>query len=183
VLVHHLHAPANRTYLGSDTRIDSILFGCALAVGANPMLDQPARSGALWRYLLLPLGVATLLFTFVYRGEAFRETLRYTLQGIALIPVFVVAMREPTWGPFRLLNLKLVRYLGVLSYSLYLVHQVMLSLLEQELPRLHPVPRGAIALALSLVLAQAINRLIEKPCARLRRRLAHATWLSARPAK
>jgi peptidoglycan/LPS O-acetylase OafA/YrhL len=175
-LIFPLHAAIDRTYLGSDTRIDSILFGCALAVGANPVLDPP-RSPALWRYLLLPAGLLLLLSTFLVRESWFRETFRYTLQGLALTPLFVVAMREPRWWPFRWLNLRLVRHVGVLSYSLYLTHHVVIYFLEQHLPSLGKVPRGALALLLSLALAQGIHRFIEKPCARLRRRLAHAAWL------
>jgi peptidoglycan/LPS O-acetylase OafA/YrhL len=192
VLVLALHAPTDRTYLASDTRLDSILFGCALAVGANPMLDPLRGSPALWRWVLLPLGVAVLIFTFLYRADWFRETVRYTLQGIGLTPIFVVAMRAPGFGPFRLLNWKPVRHLGVLSYSLYLVHFVVIYLFISNPVLGDAVPggdrwpmillRGVIDLGISLVLAQAVNRFIEKPCARLRRRLAHAAWLSKAPA-
>jgi len=177
VLVYPMHASLNRTYLGSDTRIDSILFGCALATGANPMLDPLRGPAWLWRYLLLPLSLLVLAFTFLYRDPAFRETFRYTLQGLALTPLFVMAMREPGWWPFRWLNLKAVRHVGVLSYSLYLLHHATIYALEHHLLSMNVVWRAVLALAVSLVLAQAINRLIEKPCARLRRRLAHAAWL------
>jgi peptidoglycan/LPS O-acetylase OafA/YrhL len=166
-----------RTYLASDTRIDSILFGCALATGANPMLDPLRGPPALWKYLLLPLGMLLLAFTFLYRDWGFRETWRYTLQGLALTPLFVMAMREPKWWPFRWLNLKPVRYVGVLSYSLYLLHHATIYLFEERLPGMNVYLRAALELAAALVLAQAINRFIEKPCARLRRRLAHAAWL------
>jgi peptidoglycan/LPS O-acetylase OafA/YrhL len=181
-LVLALNATTNRTYLASDTRIDSILFGCALAVGANPMLDRPRLSDRVWRTALLPLGVAALLFSFVCRAAWFRETVRYSLQGVALVPVFVVAMRQPGWGPCRVLNWKPLRHVGVLSYSLYLVHQVVIEFGDKQLTRVPIIAREAMALVVSLLIAQAINRLIEKPCARLRRRLAHATWLGARPA-
>jgi peptidoglycan/LPS O-acetylase OafA/YrhL len=175
-LIFLLHAPIDRTYLASDTRIDSILFGCALAVGANPMLDPP-RSPSVWRYLLLPGGVLLLLATFLIREGWFRETFRYTLQGLALTPIFLMAMREPRWWPFRWLNLKPIRHIGVLSYSLYLVHHLVIYLFEEHMPRFHALPRAVLALLVSLAIAQAIHRLIEKPCARLRRRLAHAAWL------
>jgi peptidoglycan/LPS O-acetylase OafA/YrhL len=175
-------ASTDRTYLASDTRIDSILFGCALAVGANPMLDPLRGSPALWRWVLMPLGFLLVMFTFVYRAEWFRETLRYTLQGMGLYPIFVVAMREPKFGPFRFLNLRPVKHVGVLSYSLYLLHFVIIYALIRQAPGLTELPRGVVAFVLSLVLAQIINRFIEKPCARLRRRLAHASWLGKNPA-
>ncbi|HEY5377481.1 MAG TPA: acyltransferase [Polyangiaceae bacterium] len=171
-LVDGLGVVADRTYAATDARFDSLLFGCLLATTGNPALDAPKQgAGAIWKWLLLPLGVAALLFSFVYRSEAFRQTLRYTVQGLALIPVFVVGIREPKWGPFPLLNLRWVRFAGTLSYSLYLVHQVVLFGLEYQL-RVGSALRGVIALVLSVLLALAMHRYVELPSARLRKRLA-----------
>jgi peptidoglycan/LPS O-acetylase OafA/YrhL len=168
VLVFGLSASEDRTYVASDTRVDSILFGCALALSGNPALDAPSRiSEALWKWLLLPAGLGALLATFVWRSPGFRETFRYSLQGVALIPVFVVAVRYPTWGPCRALNLRVMRFLGVLSYPLYLVHHVLLA----ALPVTSGWVRAPLALALSIGVAWLIHELVEKPCARVRKRL------------
>lgn len=179
LLVSRGHVGEYRTYLATDTRIDSILFGCALAVGGNPILDRLPGSPSLWRWLFLPLGVFLLFVTFVYHDESFRETFLYSLQGIGLIPIFVVAIREPGWGVFRLLNLPLVRQIGVLSYSLYLVHHVMLFLFEKQFPNISPVAWACGALVASILVALAIHALIEKPCGQLRKRLAHVKWRMA----
>jgi peptidoglycan/LPS O-acetylase OafA/YrhL len=169
VLVLGLHASVDRTYLATDTRADSILFGCALALHGNPALDGPSRvSEAGWKWILLPASCLCLLLTFVHRAPAFRETLRYSLQGVALVPIFVVALRWPSWGPCRVLNLRVMSFLGELSYSLYLVHHVLLGALRA----LPGVARAPLALALAIGIAWAIHELVEKPCARLRRRLA-----------
>src|SRR5439155_14899941 len=114
------------TAVGSDTRFDSILFGCILALYGNPMLDETGIGDAVWKYALFPLGVAGLLASFVVRDESFRQTFRYTLQGISLVPIFVCAMRYPTWAVMKPLNWRPIAYIGVLSYSLYLLHQVVL---------------------------------------------------------
>jgi peptidoglycan/LPS O-acetylase OafA/YrhL len=173
-LVFGLHTSTDRTYMGSDTRVDSILYGCALAVAGNPMLDRPGPATALWRRVLLPLGLAGLVFAFVYRAPWFRETLRYTLQGLALMPVFVVAMRDPQWLPFRWLNRRAIRHAGALSYSLYLVHDVLIYAVHEALPAVHAAIRGVLALALAFGLAQAMHVFIEKPFARMRKRLGHS---------
>ncbi|MBS2025127.1 MAG: acyltransferase [Deltaproteobacteria bacterium] len=178
-LVLGAHAPENRTFYGTDTRLDSILFGCALAVAANPMLDAPRVPSARLRQVWFPLGLAGLIAGFVLRAPWFRETFRYSLQGLALMPVFVAAMREPDWGPFRLLNTRLLKRVGVLSYSLYLVHQVVLMAAEHR--ALAPLPRAVVALGVSLVLAELTQRYVERPCARLRKRLMHTDWQAARP--
>jgi peptidoglycan/LPS O-acetylase OafA/YrhL len=170
VLILGLDAIPERTYLASDTRFDSILFGCALAIGANPMLDEPRAAPAVLRWVLFPVGIALLGVSFLYRAPWFRETARYTLQGIALTPVFVVAIRQPGFLPMRLLNWKPLRHIGVLSYSLYLLHHVMLYALSEAMPGW---AHFVLALALSIGTAQVIHRFIEKPCARLRHRLSH----------
>lgn len=180
-LVLGLGAVGDRTYLATDTRFDSLLFGCLLASWHNPALDDPKEpAGAIWKWLLLPLGVAVLLFSFVWRSDEFRATLRYTVQGLALIPIFVVGIREPGWGPFAWLNVRWVRFLGTLSYSLYLVHQVVLFGLERWLPASELV-RGFVALALSLLLALAMHHYVELPSARLRKRLSAERLRPAAP--
>lgn len=169
VLVHWLHVPELRTYLASDARVDSILFGCALALCGNPMLDGPSRiSERTWKWILVPSALVLLLASFVVRDASFRQTFRYTLQGIALTPLFVAAIRFPTWTLFRPLNGPGARVVGALSYSLYLVHQVVLDLLGEQ-ATWH---RAALALLSSFALAWLIQRFVEKPSAALRRRLA-----------
>ncbi len=176
VLVLFLHAPADRTFLCSDARVDSMAFGCALAVWNNPALDGASftpRELGLWGRVLFPLGIAVLLTSFIIRGHVFRETFRYSLQGIALTPIFVAAVRWPKWLPFRFLNSRPMRFIGTLSYSLYLVHHTVLMGLETGSP-LRGVARGLTALVLSFAIAWAMHVLVEKPCARLRRRFSAA---------
>jgi peptidoglycan/LPS O-acetylase OafA/YrhL len=174
LLVLGMGVPIDRTYLASDTRFDSILFGCALAVALNPVVDEPWGSDGLWKKGLLPASVALLLFTFIYRAGWFRESVRYTLQGIALVPVFVTAMRFPTWGPFRILNQKHVAFFGELTYSLYLVHHVALYAVHHRLPGWHPIPLSLLALAISVAVALGMYQYVEKPFGRLRKRIAAA---------
>jgi peptidoglycan/LPS O-acetylase OafA/YrhL len=168
-LVFGLGSAMDRTYVASDTRVDSILFGCGLALFGNPALDGASRfSEAVWKRLLLPAGALVLLATFVLRDPGFRETFRYSLQGVGLVPVFVVGLRYPGWGPCRVLNLRAMSFLGVLSYPLYLCHHVLLGALGASPGAL----RAALALAISIGVAWAIHELVEEPCARLRRRLS-----------
>jgi peptidoglycan/LPS O-acetylase OafA/YrhL len=171
-LVYGLHVSTDRTYMGSDTRIDSILYGCALALYGNPILDGPSRiAEAVWKWVLVPLGSAGLLFALVYRTPAFRETLRYSIQGLALTPIFIAAVRYPRWLLFRPLNTRVASFLGLLSYSLYLVHYSLLDLVKAHV-NAHPVVQGGMALLASIAAAWVIYRVIEKPCAAIRRRLA-----------
>jgi peptidoglycan/LPS O-acetylase OafA/YrhL len=178
LLVFGMHAPTDWTYMGSDTRFDSILFGCALALGMNPMMDAPRGPDRFWKYVAFPVGLAVLLLTFVLRAPWFRETIRYTLQGLALTPLFVVAIRYPSWGPFRLLNTRPLAFVGALSYTLYLTHQVMVMALLERFPAMGRYGLGAASFVLAFAVACAVHVLVEKPCARLRRRLSGGRRMS-----
>jgi peptidoglycan/LPS O-acetylase OafA/YrhL len=172
-LVFIFQVAEDKTYMSTDTRVDSILFGCILAIYGNPVFDRTRLSERWWKFLLFPLGLALLIFTFIFRDPMFRETFRYTLQGLGLMPLFVVAIRWCDWGPFKLLNYRWVKFLGLLSYSMYLMHQVILYGIAER-TSFHPFIQGAIALLASVLLASAIYYAVEQPCARLRKRLAEA---------
>jgi peptidoglycan/LPS O-acetylase OafA/YrhL len=172
ILVLALGSSRDRTYIASDTRIDSILFGCILGVFANPLLDRTSVGKRTWTFVLLPLALAGLLVSFAIRLPQFQETVRYSLQGLCLFPVFIAAVRYPDWFFFRILNLGWVKFIGVLSYSIYLVHPAVLWGVVSWAPRLPGAVQAMLGLALTLLIALAIYTAIEKPAARLRRRLS-----------
>jgi peptidoglycan/LPS O-acetylase OafA/YrhL len=98
----------------------------------------------------------------VQRDTDFRETWRYTLQGVALFPLFWLAVKHPDWPVFRPLNWNWVRGLGTISYSFYLSHLFWLDVVEQA----HPVGRAAtsmIAFVVTVAFAIMIRRWIEMP--------------------
>ena len=172
LLVFKYHVVENRTYMASDTRLDSILFGCALAVWKSPVLDDVGLCERRWKFLYVPLALLVMGGCFVVRSQEFRETLRYSLQGLALTVLFVAAIRFCHWQAFRWLNLRPMVFVGLLSYSLYLLHYAVLSALQLTLPSVPTLPRAILALALSIGLSWIIYVMIEKPCARLRKKLA-----------
>lgn len=172
VLIRCLGASFERTYLATDTRFDSMLFGCGLAVYGNPALDLPSKDRPTRSDLgFLAAGLALLFASFTFRNELFRETLRYTTQGLGLYPVFITAIRFPHWGPNRILNLRFVKYVGTISYSLYLVHHMVLIVVERR--ALRPEIGGPLALLCAIAISSLIWLLVERPFAALRKRLAH----------
>lgn len=168
-LVSH-GASIPRTYLASDTRIDSILWGCVLGLTLNPVMDAPLKLHRLVEIVTLSACAAVLLFCFIYRDEAFRQTYRYTLQGVALFPVFYLVVINSQRAAFRWLDWRPIRYIGTLSYTLYLVHHVILYSGEYLFPDLHRVPRGLAAAALSIGLATLSYHYLEQPLANLRKK-------------
>jgi len=171
-LVFHDHAPVLRTYLASDTRIDSILFGCALAVWRNPVLDAVPLNERRWKLAYLPLALLLLVCCLLVRGDGFRETFRYSLQGAALSVLFVAAIRFHRWPVFAWLNTRPLVFIGLLSYSLYLLHLAVILRVTHALPEAGALAQGAISLTVAVALSWLIYVTVEKPCARLRRKLS-----------
>jgi peptidoglycan/LPS O-acetylase OafA/YrhL len=171
VLVLGLGAPHDRTYVASDTRIDSIVFGCILAVYGNPVLDPTRISARWWKLVLFPLGLAGVLLSFMIPNQVFGDTGRYTLEGISLLPLFAAAIRYPDWFVFRILNWGWVRFIGVISYSIYLLHPTVLFAIHEWTPW-NGLVQGALSLGLTLLFAALIYQYIERPCGRLRKRLS-----------
>jgi peptidoglycan/LPS O-acetylase OafA/YrhL len=170
ILVYGLHSSEFRTFYATDTRLDSILFGSILGIYGNPILDKIPNSNRLWMFWF-GLSVTVLLLSVLHRDPQFRETFRYTIQGIALFPIFIAAiLYHKSWLIFRFLNLNWVKFLGKISYSLYLVHfTIIIWFGSMGLPAFIS---GIFALGLSLLVSSGIYYFVEKPCVHLRHRLA-----------
>ena len=172
ILHFYFNADPMRTYYGTDTRFDSILLGCVFAIAANPILHDPLHEFFLLRIRwMLPLAIIVLFGTFLGRNDSFRETVRYTLQGLALIPLFIAAIHFQKSWPVRFLNLPFMRFLGVLSYSLYLCHSVIMEAVQRNW-KTDGVLTGTASLAGALCFAIMVHYWIERPCTRIRKRLS-----------
>jgi peptidoglycan/LPS O-acetylase OafA/YrhL len=126
-----------RTYYSSDTRVDSIIFGCLLALAANPKEATFGTSNPFLQRtsaMLLAAAATVMVMTIVWRDGYFRETFRYSLQGLALMPLFYFAIKCAAQFPFTLLNYPLVARIGVYSYSIYLIHDIVIAVIVKNAP-------------------------------------------------
>ena len=149
----------------THTRIDSILFGCVLALWNNPVEDGANALPRGWAGYAL--AAVLLLPSFAVRDEWFRQTFRYTLQGFGLIVLFNTAIRDRTFAPLLLGN-PVARHMALLSYTLYLVHSGLIMMVT-GLARSHPVLPTAAALAGAWLYAVLMHRWVEEPMASWRR--------------
>ncbi len=170
-LVYGWGAPEVRTLKATDTRLDSIVFGCILALGCNPSLDPPRGVRPATRWAVIAGSVALLTFCLVYRDPRFRETFRYSVQGVGLMGIFYFAIVDHERVYFRWLNWGWVRFVGVLSYSLYLSHLSCQYLFVTKLPSAPLVVVESMALGLTFAFALVMYYAVERPLARLRRKL------------
>ncbi len=167
---HLLSVSAEYTYMATDCRIDSILYGALLRV----LFETPWASAAvrlLRTRMCQILALLALLMTFVIRDENFRQTVRYTIQGIALMPLFTAVLSgDPTSLFRRTLSRPPLVLIGRLSYSIYLFH--LLARTPGEVYFGTPYCAGSVisGLLLTGAIAYALFIFVERPIARLRRR-------------
>ena len=154
-------------YVMSHTRIDSILFGSILAFWNNPAMDEASWRPKSWHVLLAFLLVAASL---LIRDEYFRETFRYTLQGIALFVLFSFALQA---GGIlgAILSSRIVGVVGLLSYTIYLVHIPIADVLRTQFPGMSDPVVAAIAVPAVLAFSGVTYLIVEKPAAKMRRNL------------
>jgi peptidoglycan/LPS O-acetylase OafA/YrhL len=153
----------------SHTRIDSILFGACLAVWNNPV-DEGAWRPKLWH---AAAAVALLLVTLAVRDPAFRESIRYSLQGVALFVIFSFLLHDQGWYR-RILSIWPLKWIGLFSYTLYLCHMPAFLLVRTHAPELGTFGIAVAGMALSLAYAATMYWLVERPVARWRRSLHKA---------
>ncbi len=153
----------------SHLRMDSILYGCILALWHNPLLDE----GSAWKpnWLAFAGAVLLLLLTLIIRSQLFRETIRYSLQGISMVVLYSFVLSRETFIN-RILRSWPMQVVGRFSYVIYLVHVPILLVLETHFESLGMPVIGALGAAITLLLAAIIHQFVEKPAARLRHRFA-----------
>ena len=161
-------------YEAFDTRADHLAIGCLLAV-----LLRSGRLPWLWGWLCIPwMSILTLslLVTSVWLAQVFGTTYRNVV-GFAIDPLLVavliaqvIALRESVL--WRWLNWRWVRYLGTLSYSIYLYQQVVIPPIQKTLAS-YPLPvRLGVALATVILVAGVSYHLVEQPFLRLKNTIA-----------
>ncbi len=162
---------ANRAYLGTDTRAWELLLGAVVAMvlrDAGPVRRPRAWSAAsLVATVGVAAGVAAASGTppWVWDGGMVAIAC-----GVAV--VVAAAVRVPSGPVARALALPPVRWVGWISYSLYLWHWPVIVLMTPATTGLAGAPLLACRLALSLAAATASFYLVEQPL----RRADWARW-------
>lgn len=164
--IGHLAAGNDITlnYYFTHTRADSILAGSALALFKNPALDQDG-----WRPSILQfgLGVALILGAALVRNPIFAEVFRYTVQGAGLYIVFAFIL-TPNRITSPILLMPWLRWIGKVSYSVYLFQIIAIMLANKILPDQHFIVVAIVAAGLSLAYAWLMNIRVEKPLHKFR---------------
>lgn len=148
-----------RLYMSTDTRVDSIFYGAALALifecsaGFSIFLKKPG---------VFVAGLCLMLSTLLIRNEFYRQTFRYSVQGLALALMFGYLVLSDNVVS-RSLSRPALTYVGRVSYSLYLYHWLILGLVRMIFTQWPIIYKIGIFLALSLLSAHLSYQYIERP--------------------
>jgi peptidoglycan/LPS O-acetylase OafA/YrhL len=178
VLVLVLHTPLQTlphwTYSSTDARFDSILWGCILAIVWNPVFGDGTPRLNQHAGKLACAGLSLMAASLILRNPVFRETLRYSAQSIALLPIFYYCIARSDAWPVRVLQSTILRWIGWLSYSMYLCHEFLFSFVQSKF-QLTGAPAAVVVFAMALTYALAVRYLVELPSRNLQKTLTSRT--------
>jgi len=169
VLVLVLHQAGVWTYFATDARLDSILWGCILALNNNPVFGDPSILPRGREKLIFAFSVIAIVFSLVPRSILYKESFRYSVQALLLYLIFSFVIPNIHHWSVRWLEWTPLRYIGWISYVLYLCHVFILEALRHRIPDKLWLT-APLGLVLSAVFATLTRYLLELPLQRLRAR-------------
>lgn len=156
----------------TDTRVDGLLWGCLLAMTCR-RADVRARVAAMtagWRWwaLLIALAVSQA----ADQGGAVVSSMQLAVRPALVALLVVGTVLTPTTRVARTLERPTWRWIGRLSYSLYLWQQLFLVWDRFDVPALAWAQWFPFSVACAFVMAWLSHRYIERPAVALGRRVA-----------
>lgn len=156
-------------YFTTHCRVDSILFGCLAAIWMYSGSSQRYMN-ALKSKAIAIVALIVLLLTELMPFPFFQNTLKYTFEGICfllIIPGF--QFREQNGWMRRIVENKVMTYVGKLSYSLYLFHWVARAIVNLYIPQ-KGIYWYVLGIAMTIVLSLISFYYVEKPFLAIRRK-------------
>jgi peptidoglycan/LPS O-acetylase OafA/YrhL len=157
----------SRVYRGTDTRAFELLIGAALAFY---LLDRPeprGRAAKAWSaagigasaIILWSFNAATLTSEWLFRGGM--------VAGAVVVAVLIASVARPHPGPVgAVLSLRPIRFIGRISYGLYLWHWPVILFVNGSTTGVDGVALLFLRLGLTLAVTCASYYLIELPIRR-----------------
>jgi peptidoglycan/LPS O-acetylase OafA/YrhL len=168
VVQHHPGEDVNRVYYGTDTRAAAILIGAALAAAVT-LWGHP-RGRQVQRLVQAAGIVAALGLTVVWFKISGSNPRLYEggflFFGLAVGALILAVTSDRDGLLSRVFSIAPLRWLGLISYGLYLWHWPVIVFLTAERAHLEGLPLAAARVALSLVLTVASYHLVEQPIRR-----------------
>ena len=155
-------------YVRPYFRFDSILIGCLIALwlGSSPSVFTRLKNFAQGRWSAV-LWIA--LFLWATLGEALSRALHITICEILVAVVLACVVLRSDSFMARVCRARWLRYVGTISYSLYLWQDLFISTDPPSWGLLRELP---LAFVVPIAIAIASYHLMERPILQLKNRLA-----------
>jgi peptidoglycan/LPS O-acetylase OafA/YrhL len=165
-----------RAYYGFDTRVDEMLVGCTLAAMLHQQRDAVAAGWNKLRFVMLPLvlGAMCWMVGFTRYGQALYPLGLFTVAALGAAVLIAEITLHPNGWLARGLSTAPLRYVGKLSYGLYLYHFVIFSTTPP--PIAHPIAqRQVLDFIVTFGLAALSYHCLEQPCLKFKTRWQRLT--------
>ena len=189
-VLFHPGLGATRDYYGTDTRVQALLVGAALAIvlarplptrsGADPSgsLLRDRRLSSTQARVMRGLGIVGIVVigtmaVIVDAGSSWPYRGGFLLVAIATAALICSVCLVPDGPIARLLSLRPIRYIGAISYGLYLWHWPIFVVLSAQRTGLTGLALFALRVSTSMAAAVLSYHLLEMPIRR-------GTWLRSR---
>ena len=164
-------AGVTRVYYGTDTRAQALLIGAALAVAylAKGQPERAARAStnrAISLAALAGVGVTAWLWSTAGDGATWLYQGGYLLAAVAIAVVLTSVVRPRAGVLGAVLSIGAVRWIGQISYGLYLWHWPVYVVLTTDRTGLDDTPLLLVRLAVTFAVATASYYLVELPVRR-----------------
>ena len=166
----------SRAYYGTEARAHTILIGCLLALILRAKPDLPARAGKILQaFGVVTLGAIVIAFN---RGRA--SALYFNGGSLAFaiaVAVVIATAIAPTGVLRRTFAVPVARYVGRISYGLYLWHWPVIVFMTEPRVGLSDNALNLARVAVTFAITAASFHLIEQPILHRRGRTAGARVL------
>jgi peptidoglycan/LPS O-acetylase OafA/YrhL len=167
-------------YCNTITRMDSLLMGSLLAVHLKEgkTISMNFIRGSIACFVAL-IAASLILFGNIKQDNALFPTIGYTISAIFFTSLLYVILKTEFNPLGRIRHLKILSYLGKISYGIYVFHIPIYLILSTQLTKIFATsfpPRidealmiSGISVLLTIGLASISFYLIERPILRLKK--------------
>lgn len=172
-------------YYPTHLRIDSLCCGVLLGYLYQYKRELFVRLGRFWPAFLAATPILVLAYLFPLERSAFSYTVGFTIFYLMFGGLVVTARMHPDFG--RSGPQRLLAWMGVYSYTIYLAHSVVYelpgssSLRSMVMSRFGNTGDRLLFFTVSILLGVVVSHLIERPFLRLRAKLLPIVPSSAPP--
>jgi peptidoglycan/LPS O-acetylase OafA/YrhL len=184
ILLFGFHLNQEYFYAAFDARLDSLMVGCLLAV-----LLKRGVLVHFWeivcRGCALPVLMILLFWASVFAGPVliprYRDFIGLAIEPVLIAVIIVQAIALSSTALFKWMEWGWVRFLGQISYSLYLYQQLTLQSVHKRLAGQPEIVQLSAAVAVTILAACFSFYVIERPFLKLKDKKAPAAHPPAQP--